>query len=88
MPFTNLNFSFHQVPITAGWTEVYESLPNTSTHGRQRDSTSANEAIFSHLCVYVCNQHNSKKYEWIFTKLGVIDHHQNTSLEFDFEGTQ
>ena len=39
------------------------------------------------VCLYVFNQDISKSYGWIFTKLTVIDHHQNIPLEFDFEST-
>ena len=37
----SLTFSFHQVPITAGWTETDDMrcLPDTSTHGGQCDSS-------------------------------------------------
>ena len=49
MPFINIHFSFHQVPITAGWTEVQHnirSLPNTSTHSQQCNSSTGHPSKY------------------------------------------
>ena len=51
--------------------------------------TKLKEVMFS-LCVSFCqsvrNQDNLICCQWIFTKLAVNDHHENISLEFDFDG--
>ena len=48
----NLAFSFHQVLIIAAWTEVawyvWVDLPDTSTHGRQRESNSDQWLVVIH----------------------------------------
>ena len=37
MNHCNLAFSFHQAPITAGRSMIWEAYPTTSRHGQQRD---------------------------------------------------
>ena len=59
MPFTMLNFSFHQVLITAGWTEAawYErSARYLCTQGQQHDSNTGHWRLVTHPSTNHCRR--------------------------------